>query len=77
MLSKAGDHKPDIPLVEVVGNAFKVAPEHIGETASNEGTVLGFTLIVNVVDVEHWTKFGVNDISSNAKSLPSEITTLS
>jgi hypothetical protein len=37
VLLSAGDHEPVIPLVEVVGNADKVAPEQIGATAVNVG----------------------------------------
>ena len=44
---------PVIPLVEVVGNAVSVAPEHIGATAANVGVTLGLTVIVNVVMVAH------------------------
>ena len=53
VLSKAGDQVPVIPLLEVVGSAVKVAPEHIGATAVNIGVMLGFTTIVNVVVVAH------------------------
>ena len=42
-----------MPLVEVVGNADKVAPEHIGATALNVGVVLVLTVIVNVAVVAH------------------------
>ena len=37
VLFKAGDHVPLIPLVEVVGNGFKVVPEQIGATGVNVG----------------------------------------
>ena len=53
VLSKAGDQAPVIPLLEVVGNADKVAPEHIGATALNIGVVFVFTVIVNVAVVAH------------------------
>ena len=53
VLSKAGDQVPVMPLVEVVGNADKVAPEHIGATAVNVGVVLVLTVIVNVAVVAH------------------------
>ena len=43
MLLSAGDHVPVIPLFEVVGNAAKVAPEHIGATAVNVGVIGVFT----------------------------------
>jgi hypothetical protein len=38
VLFNAGDQVPVIPLLEVVGNADKVAPEQIGATALNVGT---------------------------------------
>jgi len=53
VLFKAGDHVPLIPLIEVVGKADKVAPEHIGETAAKVGVTFGLTVIVNVVVVAH------------------------
>jgi hypothetical protein len=53
VLSKAGDQTPVIPLVDVVGSAVSVAPEHIGATAVNVGVVLVLTVIVNVVVVAH------------------------
>jgi hypothetical protein len=55
----AGDQVPVIPLVEVVGNADKVAPEHIGATAANVGVIFGLTVIVNVVVVAHCPAVGV------------------
>ena len=53
MLSSAGDHEPVIPLVEVVGNADRVAPEQIGATALKVGVIFGLTVIVSVVVVAH------------------------
>ena len=53
VLSNAGDQVPVMPLVEVVGNADKVAPEHIGATALNVGVVLALTVIVNEAVVAH------------------------
>ena len=53
VLLSAGDHVPLIPLFEVVGNAAKVVPEHIGATAVNVGITCGFTVMVNVVVVAH------------------------
>jgi type III secretory pathway component EscT len=35
-----------IPLVEVVGNADKLAPQKIGATAVNIGVILGLTVTV-------------------------------
>ena len=59
MLSNAGAHVPVMPLVDVVGNAVKVAPEHIGATALNVGVMFGLTVIVNVVVVAHCPAVGV------------------
>ena len=53
VLSKAGVHVPVIPLLEVVGNGAKVAPEHIGATAVNVGVMLELTVIVSVAVVAH------------------------
>jgi hypothetical protein len=53
VLSKAGDQLPVIPLLEVVGNGVKVAPEHIGATAVNVGVMLELTTIVIVAVVAH------------------------
>jgi len=52
-LFKAGDHVPVIPLLDVVGSAVSVAPEHIGATGLKVGVTLGLTTIVNVVVVAH------------------------
>ena len=60
VLSNAGDHKPVMPLLEVVGSGDKVAPEQIGATAVNVGVVLVLTVIVNVAVVAHWPGSGVN-----------------
>ena len=59
VLSKAGDHEPVMPLVDVVGNADKVAPEQIGATAVNVGVMFGLTVIVNVAVVAHCPAVGV------------------
>ena len=53
VLFNAGAHVPVIPLIDVVGNAFKVAPEQIGATAVNVGVAVVVTVIVNVVVVAH------------------------
>ena len=53
VLSKAGAHVPVIPLLELVGNGDKVAPEQIGATAVNVGVTFGLTVIVKVVVVAH------------------------
>ena len=60
VLSKAGDQVPVIPLLEVVGNADKVAPEQMGATAVNVGVIFGLTVIVSVVVVAHCPAVGVN-----------------
>ena len=59
-MSKAGDHEPVMPLVDVVGNADKVAPEHIGATAVKVGVMFGLTVIVKVAVVAHCPAVGVN-----------------
>jgi hypothetical protein len=59
VLLSAGDHVPVIPLLDVVGNAASVAPEHIGATAVNVGVTFGVTVIVNVVVVAHCPAVGV------------------
>ena len=42
-----------MPLLDVVGNAVNVVPEHIGATAVKVGVMFGLTVIVNVVVVAH------------------------
>jgi len=42
-----------VALVDDVGNADNVAPEHIGATALNVGVIFGLTVIVNVAVVAH------------------------
>ena len=59
VLFKAGDHVPEIPLFDVVGNAAKVAPEQIGATEVKVGVTCGFTVMVKVVVVAHCPTFGV------------------
>ena len=53
VLSKTGAQVPVMPLLEVVGNAVNVAPEHIGTIAVNVGVALVLTVIVNVAVVAH------------------------
>ena len=60
MLFNAGDHEPEMPLLDIVGNAFKFPPEHIGAAALNVGTTGAFTAIVSVVVVAHDPVAGVN-----------------
>ena len=59
VLSKAGDHKPVMPLLDVIGRADKVAPVQIGAIAVNVGATLVFTVIVNVAVVAHCPAVGV------------------
>ena len=49
-----------MPLVEVVGNADKVAPEQIVLTWVNVGVTLGFTVMFIVAVVAHCPTVGVN-----------------
>ena len=58
-MSNAGAHVPVTPLLEVVGNGVKVAPEHIGPTALNVGVMLELTTIVSEVVVAHCPAVGV------------------
>jgi len=59
VLSKAGVHVPVMPLLEVVGNGDKVAPEQIGAIAVNVGVMLELTVIVSVAVVAHCPGSGV------------------
>ena len=59
-MSKAGDQVPVTPLLDVVGNADKVAPEQMGATTVNLGVTFGLTVIVSVVVVAHCPAVGVN-----------------
>ena len=59
VLSKAGDHVPVIPLLEVVGNADKLAPEQIEFTCVNIGNVDEPTEIVIFAIVAHSPVVGV------------------
>ena len=42
-----------MPLLDVVGNADRVAPEHMGATAVKVGVMFGFTVIIKVAVVAH------------------------
>ena len=57
-LFNAGDQVPETELLEVVGNADKVAPEQIGGTAVNTGVTFGLTTIVNGVVLAHCPDVG-------------------
>ena len=58
-MSNAGDHVPVMLFKDVVGNADKVAPEHIGATALKEGVTVGLTVMASVVVVAHCPAAGV------------------
>src|SRR5689334_21489959 len=60
VLSNAGAQVPVMPLLEVVGNGGRVAPEHIGATVANDGVILEFTVIVKVAVDAHCPGSGVN-----------------
>ena len=60
VLSRAGVQVPVMPLLEVVGNGVKVAPEQIGPTTLNVGVMFELTTIVNAVVVAHCPAVGVN-----------------
>ena len=53
VLFSAGAQVPVMPLLEVVGNGDKVAPEQIGATAVNVGVILELTTIVIIAVVAH------------------------
>jgi hypothetical protein len=59
VLLSAGAQLPVKPLLDVVGNGDKVAPEHIGATAVNVGVMFGLTVIVIVAVVAHCPAVGV------------------
>jgi len=59
VLFSAGDQVPVMPLVDVVGKAANVVPEHIGATAAKAGVTLGFTVMVLVAVVAHCPAVGV------------------
>jgi len=58
-LFRAGAQLPVMPLLEVVGNTDKVAPEQMGATAVNVGVMFGLTVIVSVAVVAHCPAVGV------------------
>ena len=53
VLFNTGAQVPATPLLEVVGNAVRVAPEQMGATDVNVGVILGLTVIVKVLVVAH------------------------
>jgi hypothetical protein len=54
-----GDQVPVIPFNDVVGNAAKAAPAHIGVIAAKVGVTIGFTTITFVIEVAHCPLLGV------------------
>ena len=59
VLFNAGDQVPVMPLLDVVGNAERTAPEQIGATAVKVGMTFGLIVIINVVGVAHCPAAGV------------------
>ena len=53
VLLMAEFQEPEIPLVEVVGNAGIAAPLQYGPTDANVGVTFGVTVIVSVAAVAH------------------------
>jgi hypothetical protein len=49
-----------MPLLDVVGNGDRAAPEQIGPTVVNVGAMLELTTIVSVAVDAHWPASGVN-----------------
>jgi hypothetical protein len=60
VLSNAGDQLPVMPLLDVVGNGDRAAPEQIGPTVVNVGVILELTTIVIVAVVAHCPGSGAN-----------------
>ena len=60
VLFKAGDHIPEMPLVDDIGNGANTVPEQIAAIPENDGVTLGETVIVRVVVVAHCPAMGVN-----------------
>ena len=48
-----------MPLLEVVGNGDKAAPEQIAATELNVGVIFGLMVMVSVAVVAHWPARGV------------------
>ena len=59
VLFNAGDHVPEIPLLEVVGKAVKVALAQEDATVVNVGVTIGFTVMVIVAVFAHNPAVGV------------------
>jgi hypothetical protein len=59
VLFNAGDHVPEIPFKDVVGNGDKGSPAQMAGTSVNTGIRLGFTTMVMVAVVAHCPVVGV------------------
>ncbi len=55
----AGDHVPEIPLVELVGSSGIVVPKHNGPTCVNDGIIFGVIVMLIVSVVAQSTAVGV------------------
>jgi hypothetical protein len=53
VLSKAGDHVPVMPLLEVVGKADNEPPKQIAATCVKVGVIFALTVIVIVAVEAH------------------------
>jgi uncharacterized membrane protein YkgB len=69
-LFKAGDHVPEMELVEVVGNADKVVPEQIGVTAVNVGVTAAATFKVTVSVITTPQVFVADNVKTTAPVTP-------
>jgi hypothetical protein len=59
VLFKAGDHKPEYPLIEVVGSGASVPPAQIGALDAKVGVIFGLTVMDIVVVLAHCPDDGV------------------
>jgi len=59
LLIADGDHVPEMPLVEVVGNVGAVVPAQIGLMVAKVGGMLEFTVTVIVTGVAQGFELGV------------------
>ncbi len=59
MLFIAGDQAPEIPFIELVGNALIVVPEQKGPNCVNNGIVFGVIVTVLVCVKAHCPAEGV------------------
>ena len=70
VLFRAGDHEPEMPLLDVVGKGFMVSPAHIAFTGLKMGVVPGGDTVTVTVAWYRQVVVSRNAISSNAKSFP-------